>query len=144
MDRRNFLQALAAFGLGAVTRPGAAAPRLVVVVHPRNPVKTLEIGELEAIFTTRKLDWPHGDRIVAFNFPAQHAVRVAFDRAALHMEPAEVARFWIDRRIRGGHPPPKSVPDAKTMIRVVGSYQAAVGYVLREDLDGSVRAVAEV
>jgi hypothetical protein len=144
MDRRTFLEVLAAAGAFGICRFAAATPRLVLIVNPKNPIRTLGAGEVEAIFTTRRLDWPGGSRIVAFNFPPRHAVREDFDRRALHLEPDEVARFWIDRRVRGGHPPPRQIPDAKTMLRVVASLETAVGYVASGDADGSVRVVAEI
>ena len=71
-------------------------------------------------------------------------MRDEFDRRALHLDPNEVARFWIDRRVRGGHPPPRQIPDAKTMLRVVASLETAVGYVMNSEADGSVRVVAEI
>lgn len=144
MDRRTFLGALALAGISGLPRAAAAAPRLVIVVHPKNSVRSLGAGEIEAIFTTRRLDWPGGSRIIAFNFPPRHATREEFDRRTLHLEPDEVARFWIDRRVRGGHPPPRQIPDAKTMLRVVASLETAVGYVASSDVDGTVRVVAEI
>ena len=144
MDRRDFIQALAAITAVSFLRRANAASRLVIVVHPANPVTKLGAGELEAVFTTRKLDWPGGARAVPFNFPARHPIREAFDRSALHLEPDESARFWIDRRVRGGHPPPRQVPDARTMLRVVASLEGAVGYVRKEDVSDGVRVVAEI
>ena len=144
MDRRTVLQILAATSILGVAVGARAGSSLVVVVNPKNPVRSIGAGDIETIFTTRKLDWPSGQRVVPFNFPARHPLREAFDRAALHLDPDEAARYWIDRRIRGGHPPPRQVPDMATMIRVVASLETAIGYVYREEVDGSVRAVGEV
>jgi hypothetical protein len=145
MDRRTFIGVVAAAGVIGLCRYAVAAPRLVIVVNPKNPIRSLGAGEIEAIFTTRRLDWPGGGgRIIAFNFPPRHPAREEFDRRALHMEPNEVARFWIDRRVRGGHPPPRQIPDARTMVRVVASLENAVGYVANGEADGSVRVIAEV
>jgi hypothetical protein len=143
MDRRGMLQLLAALGVMSVVLDARAGSPIVVIVNPKNPIRSLGAGEIEAIFTTRKLDWPGGKRIVPFNFPARHPMRETFDRTALHFDADEAARYWIDRRVRGGHPPPRQVPDVGTMIRVVASLDAAVGYLRREELDDSVRTVAE-
>jgi hypothetical protein len=144
MDRRTFLEVVALAGFVGLCRHAAAAPRLVVIVNPKNSVRSLGAGEIEAIFTTRRLDWPGGSRIVAFNFPPRNLAREEFDRRALHLSPDEVARFWIDRRVRGGHPPPRQIPDAKTMLRVVASLETAVGYVASGEEDSGVRVVAEI
>jgi hypothetical protein len=96
------------------------------------------------MFTTRKQSWNGGGRIVPFNFPPKHEVRVDFDRAVLEMSPEEVARYWIDRRIRGGTPPPKSVNNAALIVRLVSKLEGAIGYVPRSSVDPSVRIVTQL
>jgi hypothetical protein len=145
MDRRTLLSLFAAAGVATVLRPAfAGTGSIVVVVNPNNPVRSIGAGELEAIFTTRKLDWSDGKRIVPFNCPPRHPLRTAFDQRALHFDPDEAARYWIDRRIRGGHPPPRQVPDAATMAKVVAALDTAIGYLRQEELDGTVRVVAQL
>ncbi len=138
------LQLLAMVGIASLATRARASAAIVVIVNPTNPIRALGPGELEAIFTTRKLDWPGGARVVPFNFPARDPVREAFDRSALHFDADEAARYWIDRRVRGGHPPPRQVPDARTMLRVVASLDAAVGYLPGGVADGTVKIVAEL
>ncbi|HVU02037.1 MAG TPA: hypothetical protein VHE30_09805 [Polyangiaceae bacterium] len=147
MNRRTFLELCALFpALAVATRSSGASAgtKLAVIVNAANDVGRLGPGDIEAFFTTRKLDFPSGKRVVAFNFPARHPIRDAFDRAALHLDPDEAARYWIDRRVRGGHPPPRQVPDVKTMVRVVASLEGALGYVRKEDVTDGVRVVAEI
>jgi hypothetical protein len=144
MDRRAFLQAVSLFGVLSQIRIAGAATKLVVVVHLDNPVQKLGPGEIEALFTTRKLDWPGGKRVVPFNFPPHHPLREAFDRDALHLSADEAARYWIDRRVRGGHAPPRQVTDVHTMLRVVAALDTAIGYARKEDVTSDVRIVAEI
>jgi hypothetical protein len=96
------------------------------------------------MFTTRKQSWQNGQRIVPFNFPPKHSVRVEFDRSVLQMNPEAVARYWIDRRIRGGNPPPKQVSNARLIVRLVAKLPGAVAYVPRGLVDASVRVVYEL
>lgn len=93
------------------------------------------------MFTTRKQSWSGGKRIVPFNFPPKHEVRVAFDQAVLEMDPDAVARYWIDRRIRGGNPPPKQVSNARMIVRLVEKLDGAIAYVPSDTPLGSARAV---
>jgi hypothetical protein len=144
MDRRTFLASIAALSALTSARRSSAAGRLVVIANKSVSATSLSAGDLEAIFTTRKLYWPDGRPIVCFNFPARHSIRVAFDQAALHLSPDEVARFWIDRRVRGGHPAPRQVPDESTMLRVVARLGGAVGYVPKDNVDGNVSILAEL
>jgi hypothetical protein len=146
MFRRDLLSALCAVPVmstaGQLFAQGAAG-RLLVIVHPNNAAQ-LSVADLRAIFLTRRVDWPNGERIIAFNYPARHPVRVAFDQAVLGMNPDEVARYWIDRRVRGGNRPPKQVPNANLMTRVVERLEGAIGYVT-DDLDTrNVRVIGSV
>lgn len=144
MKRRNFVGLLGCSALSAWSGVALAGPRLAVVVNAKNPIRTLGNDELEAMFKALRRNWPGGQRIQPFNLPPRHPLRIAFDRAALHMEADEVARYWIDQRVRGGQQPPTQVPDSKLMLRVVSSLSGAVGYVPANEVSGGVKVVAEV
>lgn len=144
MNRRALLRMAAAAMLPSLPGGLLAAPRLAVIVHAKNPIKSLGADELEAMFRALRRNWPGGQRIQPFNLPPRHGLRVAFDRAALHMEPDAVARYWIDQRVRGGQQPPTQVPDSKLMLRVVSSLSGAVGYVPANEVANGVKVVAEV
>lgn len=130
--------------MAAYAEPVQASAGLVVIVHPANSVTSSTMAELEAIFTTRKQNWSHGGRIQPFNFPPKHPIRVAFDQEVLGMDPDEVARYWIDRKVRGGHRPPRQVPSAALMVRIVASLEGAVGYAKESDVNSSVKILAKV
>ena len=144
MNRRHFLAGLAGATLLTFQGPVLAGTRIAVIVNAKNPLKSLGIDEIEAIFKALKRSWSGGKRILPFNFPARHPLRVAFDRSALHMEPAEVARYWIDQRVRGGQHPPTQVPTSAMMREVVSSLETAIGYVPTSELVSGVKVVAEV
>jgi ABC-type phosphate transport system substrate-binding protein len=144
MDRRHFLAFLGASALPAWSGVTVASTPLAIVVNAKNLIKVLAKDELEAIFKALRRNWPGGQRIQPFNLPPRHTLRIAFDRAALHMEVEAVARYWIDQRVRGGQRPPTQVPDSKLMLRVVSSLSGAVGYVPTNEVSGGVKIVAEV
>lgn len=140
VTRRRLLAGSAALVGGSLVTPAYAGAGLVVIVH-RNNQESLSLADLAAIFTTRKQSWSGGKRIVPFNFPAKHEVRVAFDHAVLEMDPDEVARYWIDRRIRGGSPPPKQVSNARLIARLVEKLDGGIGYVPAGTELGATRVV---
>ena len=139
ISRRSILAGAGSLAALSIVTP-AWADELVVVVHPSNQ-ETPSRAQLAAMFTTRKQSWNGGARIVPFNFPPKHQVRVDFDRTVLEMSPEDVARYWIDRRIRGGTPPPKSVNNANLIVRLVSKLEGAIGYVPRSSVDADVRIV---
>lgn len=125
--RRDFLLWLGSAGLASTTA-WAGVSELIVVVHPSVARNAVDELELEAIFTTSKRFWSGSQSIVPFNLPARGEERVLFDRAVLRMDPDEVGRFWLDRRVRGGPPPPRQAPDALTLVRLVARLEGAIGY----------------
>ena len=145
MERRTLLTVgLATTALAFWQRPLVAGQKIAVVVHPKNPVKSLGLDEIEAIFKALRRSWPGKKRILPFNLPARPPLRVAFDRAALHMEPDAVARYWIDQRVRGGQHPPTQVPSSKMLLQVVASLESSIGYAPVGEISGGVKVVAEV
>jgi hypothetical protein len=125
--RRDLLLWLGALGLAPATAR-AGASELVVVVHPGVARSVLDELELEAIFTTSKRFWSGSQSIVPFNLPPRGDERVSFDHAVLRMDPDDVGRFWLDRRVRGGPPPPRQAPDPLTVVRLVARLEGAIGY----------------
>ena len=141
---------LCAFGAGAALEALSwsgpsfgASPELSVIVHPSNASK-LTSEDLADIFRTVMRTWHGGQPIAAFELPPNSDERTFFDRAVLKLDPDGVAHFWIDRRMRGGAPPPHQVPDPGLMLRVVGKLDRAIGYVPAALVNSSVRAVARV
>lgn len=117
---------------------------ICVIVHKSNAVEKLSASDLRPIFQTTKTAWPDGSKIAAFTLPEDDATRKGFDAAVLGLDPDRVARYWVDRKIRGGNPPPRSVPSGAAMAKVIGSKSDAIGFVPGKDVNGNVKVVAKV
>jgi hypothetical protein len=141
--RRSLLLWLGLTGLVPRTAR-AGTSELVVVVHPSVPRTTIDELELEAVFLTSKRFWGGSQAIMPFNLAARSEERVLFDRAVTRMEPDEVGRFWLDRRVRGGPPPPRQVPDPLTVVRLVARLEGAIGYAPVGVPLADVRVVARI
>jgi ABC-type phosphate transport system substrate-binding protein len=143
--RRQFLLACGAALLSSARRLAAAgAESLVIIVHPQNPCEPLGMDDLESIFTTTRRFWVASTPIVAFNLPPRSAPRVEFDQTILGLDPDGVGRFWIDRRVRGGQPPPRVAPDAGTLVQIVANLKNAISYVPASAANASVRVVGRI
>jgi ABC-type phosphate transport system substrate-binding protein len=142
LTRRDLLVGASTLVGASLSDVASAYDPVVVIVNEHNeenPTTT----DLAAIFTTRKVSWGRGVRVVPFNFPAKHDVRVEFDKEILNMSPDDVARYWIDRRIRGGNAPPKQVPNGQLIVRLVQKLEGGVGYVPKSLVRPGVRIVSE-
>lgn len=141
---KRILQSIAIFAVLNVSEVSAGTDEIVVIVHKDNPASVLEHSELRPIFQTTRTEWPNGTKIMALNLPDEDPSRLGFDAAVLGLDPDRVARYWVDRKIRGGNPPPKKVPSAAMIVKVVGSKTEAVGYATSGDVDKNVKIVARI
>jgi hypothetical protein len=143
MLRRSFLQASAALFAPALGSELALAASYAVVpiVAGASPMRDISLGTLRRVFRSEQVTDPDGGRLVGFNHPSGSHARELFDRIVLGMEPDQVARYWVDQRIRGGARPPRTVASVALLREVINRYPGAVGYLALADLDASVRAL---
>ena len=128
-------------------RPVAASQlplRLLVIVHPGVKEKSLDVDELRAVFLRKRLQWSGGPHIVPINQPPGSVARNAFDAVILGFTPQQVARYWIDARIRSGTLPPQSVPGEATVVQVVRALPGAIAYVSADQATHGVRVLARI
>jgi ABC-type phosphate transport system substrate-binding protein len=125
----------------ALTEPQS---EIAIFVHPANKCARFSSSDIEKIFTTVRSHWDGGKPILAFNLPAKSPIREQFDRVVLGMDPETIGKYWIDRRIRGGNPPPRTAPEATIVVRVVANSESAIGYAPTSVVDASVRVIARV
>ena len=143
LTRRKFLLLLAAVGL-STTYSFASDPTLAVIVHPEVEVKQLSDVELESIFLTERRYWSGTRPIIPFNLAPRSEERALFDRVVLRMEPEAIARYWLDRRVRSGNPPPRQAPDPMTVGRLVAKLPGAIGYIPESFVTHEVRVLARI
>jgi ABC-type phosphate transport system substrate-binding protein len=123
--------------------PGAASD-IAVIVNKANPAKALTDTELRPIFQTTKTSWPHGEDAFPVNLPDGDALRQEFDAAVLRLDAERVARYWKDRKIRGGARAPVQAPNTQAVLKVVALKPGGVGYVRASEVNDSVRVVARI
>jgi ABC-type phosphate transport system substrate-binding protein len=141
MKRFKTIAIIAALWVGSAQ---AGEEEIAVVVNSANPVQKLSQSELRPIFQTTRTTWSNGDKIIALNSPESESSRKGFDAAVLGLDPDRVARYWVDRKIRGGDAPPKVVPSPAAVLKVVAAKSEAIGYVRASELNKTVKVVARI
>jgi ABC-type phosphate transport system substrate-binding protein len=143
--RRSFcalLVALPALTWSSGSQAGGEV--LAVIVNKQNPARELSQNELRPIFQTTKKVWSSGEDAVPINLPEDNSLRNDFDQAVLGLDPERVARYWTDRKVRGGARPPVRVPNTAAVLKAVAAKAGAVGYVRLSEVNPSVRVVAKI
>jgi hypothetical protein len=114
-----------------------------VIVNADNP-DAINANDLESYFLRKQRHWSDGTLIIPLNFSPPTDNRRSFDRAVLRLTPDEVARYWLDQRIRSGDGAPREVDDPTLTIRLVGRLKGAICYVPASADTGSARVVARI
>ena len=117
---------------------------LAVIVNPSTRASSISSDRLEAIFSLSEREWSAGVPVIPFNYAPGTSLREQFDQAILGMGPDEVARFWIDRRIRGFGDSPRKVPSVALMLRVIAKLPGAIGYVPESAVTSDVTGIARI
>jgi ABC-type phosphate transport system substrate-binding protein len=118
---------------------------IVVIVNTQNPVQSIDASELRPIFQTTKTNWGNsaGDA-TPLNLPEDNPIRQEFDKAVLGLDADRVARYWQDRKIRGGARPPMRVSSTGMVLKGVASKAGAVGYIKASEVNPTVKVVARI
>lgn len=147
MTRRTFLATLATIAAAQLYGSSSLAgpDDIVVIVNPQNPIASIDASDLRPIFQTTKTSWGNsaGDAM-PLNLPEDNPLRHDFDKAVLGLDPDRVARYWQDRKIRGGARPPVRVSSTGAVVKAVAAKAGAVGYVKASEANASVKVVARV
>jgi hypothetical protein len=146
IKRRSLLAScLSLLALCALTSVAASVDaeqklRLAVVVAKDSPISDISIYDLKRLYKGETINVA-GKRLVPLNLASSSKERVAFDQTVLGMNPENVSRYWIDRKIRGQSGPPKTIDAPELLQRVVGRLDGAVGYVKASELRPEVKAI---
>ena len=124
-------------------RTARAADRVVlsVFVSKDSSVQDLTMSELRRVFTNADDSAFSGQRSIPFNHTAHSADRIGFDQTVLKMNPDEVSRFWIDRKIRGLPGPPRAVDSLAQLLHLVSRHTGGIGYARPGQVTSEVRVI---
>lgn len=128
LDRRRFIALVAgASALLVSGGAGAGSEPIAVVMGAKTSQHSLSLDKLRRIFLASPTDDDDGHRFVPLNHSRASAARETFDRRVLGMSPEEVARYWIDQRLRG-RKPPQSVASIAMLRRALEELPGTISY----------------
>lgn len=140
MPRRPFFSFVVIALVLLVVRT-ARADGWKVIVHPNNPVTSVNKAKLARMFLKSATTWDNGNKVQPVDQRASNSVRDSFSRA-VHGKSARVLKNWWNQQIFAGKgvPPPELASDAKVIAYVLGN-PGAVGYVDGSAVVGEAKIV---
>lgn len=143
MNRRSLIATCVLLACASVTSSGIAGDgkiRFALVVSKDSPIDAISFYDLRRLYKGEAVN-AGSKRLVPLNLAPLSSERAAFDRAVLGMDPDAVARYWIDRKIRGQSGPPKTIEPAELVQRVVTRLDGAIAYVRLTEVRTDVKLV---
>ncbi|KQQ89048.1 hypothetical protein [Massilia sp. Leaf139] len=132
---------LLAAALLALSGAVAQAGELVVIVSARSPVEALRPDQVAAIFLGQSPRFPNGAIASALDQPIGTPERDQFYLRVAGKSPALLKAHWSKMVFTGRGQPPRELAGNAAVRKAVAEDPTLVGYIEREALDPSVRAV---
>jgi ABC-type phosphate transport system substrate-binding protein len=100
-----------------------------VIVHPDNPLDSVEPESLRDFYLKKITTWNNGDAVLPIDLTAKTAIYGRFARDVIGKAPAQLRAYWSRQVFSGkGVPPPMSSSSAAVIEHVL-EHRGAVGYV---------------
>jgi ABC-type phosphate transport system substrate-binding protein len=121
---------------------GAVRPaELVVIVSARNPLTALRPEQVADIFLAQTGRFPGGDEAVALDLPLGSPLREEFYSRVAARSPALMKAYWTKMVFTGRGQPPRELPSSAAVRKMVAENPSMIGYIDRNALDASVKAI---
>ncbi|CBL43668.1 conserved hypothetical protein [gamma proteobacterium HdN1] len=118
---------------------------IAVIVHPSNPVKSMDEEDLRRIYMGRMRLFPGTSLgVEAVDLPEENPRFVEFYQSLTHLAPARLRRQRASFLFSGKGRLPRVVESEAEVLRFVTESPAAIGYLDKSQVNGAVRVVAVV
>jgi ABC-type phosphate transport system substrate-binding protein len=116
----------------------ADTPRIVVIVHPDNPVTRLDRKFITNAFLKKRTRWSDDTSIKPVDLEPDSAVRKKFSKDVLGRSVSAVRRYWNQQVFSGRGVPPPELDSEEDVVTYVTKNRGAIGYVSEGvDLEGA-------
>jgi ABC-type phosphate transport system substrate-binding protein len=122
---------------------GALASDVVVVVSAHSSVRELSPNQIADIFLGRTRRFPNGERAVPIDQQEGSAAHQAFYSEYVGMSAAQVRANWSKILFTGRGQPPAQLESGAEVKKRIAEDPNAIGYVERNQVDASLRVIAE-
>lgn len=116
---------------------------LVVITRRDTAVKTISADQATQIFLKHVQTWPDGKAIYPVDIAEGSPLRTEFYSKVTGRSPAQLRAYWARQAFTGMGFPPRQVATAEEASKIVHNTSGAIGYVGRNESDGTVKIVLD-
>lgn len=118
----------------------AASAQVAVIVNPKSGVTSLTVEQVSSLYLGKTSTLP-GGLTQAVDLGETNPTRELFYGKATGKTPSQVKAVWARLMFSGKAAPPKELPSAADVKKLVAANPEAVGYIEKSAVDASVKAV---
>lgn len=145
---QRFLLAFTLLAVGVtfvLHRTAARGEDVEIIVNKTNPIGALSFADAKKAFLGDKTTWPDGKRITVLMLAQGLPERTVVLREIYKMPEDQIGQYFVAAAFAGKvTAPPREMATAAQMKQAVADNLGAIGYVRKEDVDGTVKAVLEL
>ena len=136
-----FTHKLACGLLSLTLAASALGGELVIIVSAKNPLVALRADQVAEIFLAQSRRFPNGGTAVAIDQAIGAGPRDEFYNRVASKSPSLVKAYWTKMVFTGRANPPKEAGGNDAVRKLIAANPDLIGYIDRDALDDSVKAV---
>ncbi|MDG5467320.1 phosphate ABC transporter substrate-binding protein [Deltaproteobacteria bacterium IMCC39524] len=117
------------------------AADVILITNKLNPVSSLTATDAKNMFLGKKTGWSDGSTVTPFT-QKDSAVTDPFAKKFVKKSSQQFYMFWRKAVFTGKGTPPVEVENSEQMKKIVAAKNGAVGYILKSELDDSVKKLS--
>jgi ABC-type phosphate transport system substrate-binding protein len=126
-------------------RTSAAGVEVAIIVNTANTIGDLPLADAKKVFLGDKTTWPSGKRVTVIMLAQGMPERAVVLHEIFKMQEEDLNQYFMQAAFAGKiSAPPKEVGSAALMKQAVAANPGAIGYVKKEDVDDTVKAVLKL
>ncbi len=136
---------LVAGGTFLLRRAAAAGEEVDIIVNKANTIDDLSLADAKKVFMGDKSTWPSGKRVTILMLAQGLPERAVVLREIYKMPEDQFGQYFVQAAFAGKvAAPPKDIASAAQMKQAVAANPGAIGFVKKEDVDDTVKAVLKL
>ena len=142
--QKRYRVTMVALGLALAGAMHIARAEVVVIVSAKSPVSALTAEQVEELFLAKAANFPGGAVAVPIDQAAGSAPREEFYAKVASKNAAQLKAYWSKLVFTGKGKAPKEAGGSAAVKAEVAANPNMIGYIEKDALDGTVKAVLTV
>ncbi|NOX76615.1 MAG: phosphate ABC transporter substrate-binding protein [Gammaproteobacteria bacterium] len=117
------------------------ADEVVIIVHPSNPLTEISTDDVKKIYLGKKKFFPGGGNVIPGEQPSNTESHKFFYDSIIGKSETELRSYWSRRIFSGKGTPPKVIGYDRIVKERVASTPLAMGYIMRSEIDNTVKVL---